>query len=155
MKLVDINLDSAGTGTALELVKPSAKLTPQAEGVGLIRCPANLRAIEEIGEIDRVHALGWRGPIDTWLDLYHWEPGNSTRYALAYGKIYHPDRSIYLIGWTESRRGDPFFTFSEPQYLHHYYIEQALGINQADAVGILEFLARMGPGVGYPTEGTW
>ena len=64
-------------------------------------------------------------------------------------------RSIYLIGWTESRRGDPFFTFSEPQYLHHYYIEQALGINQADAVGILKFLALMGHGVGYPTEGTW
>ncbi len=113
----------------------------------IVRCPANLRAFEEAGEVDRIHAFGWLGPTDTWLDLYEFEPGNGSRYTLVYGKF---SPSQYVLAWREHGTSDRWMLIAEPGYLHHTYVEEKFSANTADAVALLKFLDLMGHAVGYP-----
>jgi hypothetical protein len=52
----------------------------------------------------------------------------------------------YLLAWLTEHRcmmlGDEF--------IHYSYVMEKMGCNEADAVGLLGFLERMGHRVGYP-----
>lgn len=98
----------------------------------------------------RCIANGTEGP---WLDRYNWSPGNHTRYDLVYGRreyssTYEPtgNGEEYLLVHVQTGRAMVF----GDNYLHHSYLEEKLGVNEADAAGILGFLKRMGHAVGYP-----
>ncbi len=148
MKIVPLSTaqDSPSVVQLCDRLRPSS-FTTQPPTEDLVRCPANLRAFEDAGEIDRIHAHGWRGPIDNWVDWYDWEPGNGTRYSLIYGKI---NESKFFLCLRLYGLGDRFMVISEPGYLHHTYIEEKLDTNTADAVAVLKFLDLMGHAVGYP-----
>jgi hypothetical protein len=85
----------------------------------------------------------------SWLDRYYWEPGNRTRYDLIYGRrLVDVDLGPeeFVLIYVQTNRAMVFTDC----YLHYSYIEEKLGVNEADAVGILGFLDRMGHAVGYP-----
>lgn len=113
----------------------------------IVRCPANLRAFDESGDWHQIHAYGWTGDTNNWLDFYEWEPGTGDRYCLVYGKL---SASQYVLAWREHGTADRWMLISEPGYLHHSYVEEKLSANTADAVGIMKFLDLMGHAVGYP-----
>jgi len=121
-------------------------LAGSSEPSPIVRCPANLRAFEDAGKLDEIHAHGWVGSTETWIDLYTWEPGTGDRYTLLYGRL---SPSQYVLAWREYGTGDRWMLISEPGYIHHTYIEEKLDANQTDADQILKFLDRMGHAVGY------
>ena len=127
-------------------LKSSARLLMGIKS-GIVRCPANLRAFEEAGEIDRIHAFGWVGPTTNWVDLYDWEPGGGTRYTLLYGKL---SDYQYLLAWRQYGTDDRWMMIPEPGYLPSRDIESKLSANESDALGILKFFDLMGHAVGYP-----
>jgi len=90
-----------------------------------------------------------------WLDRWSWSPGNHTRYDLIYGCRQagsdEDRRSEFVVGYLHR---NVMMVFTEPGYLHHTYIEEKLGVNVADAVGIMMFLEMMGHAVGYPDTDT-
>lgn len=84
----------------------------------------------------------------TWK-RFDWQPGNGTRYDLIYGG--GGEKS--MIGWMrQGGSGGTVMLFTD--FLHYTYMMEKLGINIADAVGILKFLELQGHSVGYPHEGT-
>tara|TARA_R110002110_G_scaffold125301_1_gene303191 strand:- start:394 stop:795 length:402 start_codon:yes stop_codon:yes gene_type:complete len=87
-----------------------------------------------------------------WVDRYSWSPGNHTRYDLIYGSRVteaddhgFDDRQFFLI-YVQTGQA---MVFSDT-HIHYSYIEKKLKVNEADAVGILLFLSKMGHSVGFP-----
>lgn len=78
-------------------------------------------------------------------ERYAWCPGNGTRYDL----VHTPVGNHTMITWLRmGGSGGISLMFSD--FLHYTYLEEKMGVNTADAVGILMFLERMGHAVGYP-----
>jgi hypothetical protein len=127
------------------------RLTPAyGDNPERVRCLANGDGDPESNARDLLVDL-----LDEWLDRWTWCPGNHTRYDLMYGcrKTGEPHnrRSEFTLGYLNPMgRAGAMMIFSEPSYLHHTYIEEKLGVNTADAVGIMMFLEQMGHSVGYP-----
>jgi hypothetical protein len=87
----------------------------------------------------------------SYVQRFKWEPGNGTRYHLTYSCRAKADAMVgfgreYLLAWLTEHRcmmlGDEF--------IHYSYVMEKMGCNEADAVGLLGFLERMGHRVGYP-----
>tara|TARA_R110002020_G_scaffold102600_1_gene240765 strand:- start:777 stop:1244 length:468 start_codon:yes stop_codon:yes gene_type:complete len=95
----------------------------------------------------------------SYVQRFKWEPGNHTRYDLVYSCRITPDamegyRREYLLAYL-----NPLFDYATcmlvegpgcAEYIHYSYVMEKMGVNEADAVGLLGFLERMGHRVGYP-----
>ena len=78
-----------------------------------------------------------------------WEPGNGSRYDLLYGK--DNSRGRYILAWMRSGgSGGTCIVWSAQSYLHYSYLCEKLNVNDADAAGIMTFLASKGHDVGFP-----
>lgn len=81
------------------------------------------------------------------METYVWEPGNSTRYELTFGRWH--DGKLFLA-WMSNAGGGKFLVFDG--YLHHTYLQEKMSLNTADADAILQFLENRGCSVGYSTS---
>ena len=125
------------------------RLTPaHGEHPDRVRCFANGDGDPETCARDLLVELH-----DEWLDRWTWCPGNHTPYDLIFGcrkaGADHERRSEFIVSHVQTGRS---MIFSEPSYLHYSYIEEKLGVNTADAVGIMMFIELMGHEVGYPND---
>ena len=88
----------------------------------------------------------------SYVQRFRWEPGNGTCYRLTYSCRIRADlmegfgREYLLANLNENT----CMAFGGDLLIHYSYVMQKMGCNEADAVGVLGFLERMGHRVGYP-----
>ena len=81
------------------------------------------------------------------MKRFAWEPGNGTRYDIVYGALVGTDK--FLLSWMKfGGSGGVSIIFSGKDLLHHTYVEEKMGVNTADANGILAFVEAKGHLVG-------
>ncbi len=83
-----------------------------------------------------------------WMMEYYYEPGNGTRYHLVYGRIGGAGGGMitdkYMIAWLSGGgSGGSCFRWQHYDDLRSYhwsYISEKMGIREADAKAIVEFM---------------
>ena len=90
-----------------------------------------------------------------YIDRYRFEPGNGTLYDLIYARRLTPpgetDTCIegeFVVVWVYHVPCRAM-VFTDT-LIHYSYVMEKMGLNEADAVGILMFLEQMGHLVAYP-----
>ena len=73
------------------------------------------------------------------MKQYEWCPGNGTRYHLAHAET---ERGTTFIAWLK-RGGSGGSCRQFSGYLHITYLMEKMDVNEADARGILAFLAYL------------
>ena len=89
-----------------------------------------------------------------------WEPGNATRYDLLYGEYLDSrGKPMFFITWLENAGAGGVTLNWSGDSLHWSYVCEKMGINIANAAGIMAYLKTQGHDVMMPEDfnddGVW